>query len=244
MNIKNIHHVVLSAIIIGVAFIISAGVGSYSFLKARSFDNTLAVTGSAKVAVTSDLAKWTVSFSRRVYESTIPEGYRSIALDAGVIKKFLESNGITTPEFVFSQVSLEEIYKYGNDTGGPREYNIRQSVTVTSSDVEKIARVSKLSNTLAEKGLIANPYNPEYYYSKLADVRISLLSEAVTDARARAVAIAKSAKTSVGALKSATSGVTQVLAKNSTDVSDYGQYDTSTIDKEVMMTVRATFFVN
>jgi hypothetical protein len=47
----------------------------------------------------------------------------------------------------------------------------------------------------------------------------------------------------VGRLKSASSGVVQVLAPNSIDVSDYGSYDLQTIDKEVMLTARAVFFV-
>jgi hypothetical protein len=33
----------------------------------------------------------------------------------------------------------------------------------------------------------------------------------------------------------------QVLKVNSTDVSDYGAYDTSTIEKEVMVTITAVF---
>ena len=34
-----------------------------------------------------------------------------------------------------------------------------------------------------------------------------------------------------------------VMAPNSVDVSDYGQYDTSNVNKEVMVTVRASFAV-
>jgi hypothetical protein len=77
----------------------------------------------------------------------------------------------------------------------------------------------------------------------LPELRVSLLGEALKDARARATEIAKSANTKVGALKSAASGVVQVSAPNSIDVSDYGNYDTSSMDKDVMVTVRATFLV-
>jgi hypothetical protein len=33
----------------------------------------------------------------------------------------------------------------------------------------------------------------------------------------------------------------QVLAPNSEDVNDYGTYDTSSINKEIMVTVKASF---
>jgi hypothetical protein len=36
-------------------------------------------------------------------------------------------------------------------------------------------------------------------------------------------------------------GVVQVTQPNSVDISDYGNYDVSTIEKEVMITVRASF---
>ena len=46
---------------------------------------------------------------------------------------------------------------------------------------------------------------------------------------------------SVGSLKSAASGVVQVLPANSLEVSDYGTYDTSKVNKNVMVTVKASF---
>ena len=45
----------------------------------------------------------------------------------------------------------------------------------------------------------------------------------------------------IGVLKSASSGVVQVMAQNSVEVSDYGMYDTSKIEKEIMVTVKASF---
>jgi len=53
--------------------------------------------------------------------------------------------------------------------------------------------------------------------------------------------IAENDNRKVGNLRSASIGVTQVLAADSVDVSDYGTYDTSTEDKDVMVTVRAVF---
>ena len=85
--------------------------------------------------------------------------------------------------------------------------------------------------------------SPEYYVSTLPQLRVSLVGQAVKDAKARAVEMANSGDSSVGALKSAASGVVQVLAPNSTSVEDYGSYDTSTIQKQVMVTARAVFYV-
>jgi hypothetical protein len=94
---------------------------------------------------------------------------------------------------------------------------------------------------LAGKGVLIAIQSLEYYYSKLPDLRVSLLSDAVADAKARAEKIGVGTGREIGAVQSASSGVVQVLAPNSIDISDYGNYDTSTIEKEVMVTVKASF---
>jgi hypothetical protein len=81
----------------------------------------------------------------------------------------------------------------------------------------------------------------QYYYSKLPDLRVSLLSDAVKDAKSRAEKIAEGTGRAVGSIQSASSGVVQVLPVNSVEVSDYGSYDTSSIEKDVMVTVKASF---
>jgi hypothetical protein len=75
------------------------------------------------------------------------------------------------------------------------------------------------------------------------EARVSLLPDALADAKARATKIAESSGARIGKLRSASQGVVQVIQANSTDVSDYGYYDTSTKEKEIMVTVKASFTV-
>jgi len=67
--------------------------------------------------------------------------------------------------------------------------------------------------------------------------------QATQNAYNRAGILAKNSKGSVGALSSASQGVFQITPVNSTDVSDEGQYDTSTIDKVVKAVVTLEFHV-
>lgn len=229
--------------IIAGAIIIAAIVGAVAFLRARGFDNTLSVTGSAKERVTADSAKWTFSVSRRAVESGLQSAYSQVARDLEAAKKFLTQNSIAESAITITPTFTEEMYRYDGDSRGPREFTVRQMITVQSDNPSAIDALSKKTNALSAQGVLVMADQPQFYYSKLSDLRVKLLGAAVSDARARAQEIAKSAKTSVGPLKSASSGVVQVLAPNSIEVSDYGQYDTSTIEKDVMVTVRATFFV-
>jgi hypothetical protein len=67
------------------------------------------------------------------------------------------------------------------------------------------------------------------------------MAAASADARARAEKIAHSTGCKLGVLRDAQMGVLQVTRPDSTETSDYGMYDTSTIEKDVQAVVTATF---
>lgn len=235
---------VAAACVLGAALLLSAVVASSAAYSIRAMDNVLAVTGSAKKSIVADQGKWTVNISRPVMASTIKEGYSQLDRDLKIVKDFFIKNGFSEKDLVVTTVFMDEVYE--NVTPAPeyKKYTLRQSVTVTSSDVERISAVSKDTKDIIEKGVLLTVLSPDFSYTKLAEIRVSLLSEALTDAKARANSIASVSGSSVGKLKSAAGGVVQVLPQGSNEVSDYGTYDTSSIQKEVMVTVRASFAIN
>lgn len=205
-------------------------------------DNTLTVTGSTRIRVESDIVKWVGEFGRTVPVDSLKIGYRDMSRDLKLVLEFYKKNGINEKDLIISPVFLEQLGLYG-DRQTPREYILRQTITVQSNDIEKITELSKSFQELVNSGVAFRTQSLEYYYSKLPELRVNLLTEAMNDAKARAEKIAQSSGQKVGSLKSASMGVVQVLAPNSTEVSDYGTYDTSTIEKEVMVAVRATFLL-
>ena len=226
-------------LILGLALIISAGIGSFTFYKLRSMDY-ITTTGSAKKAVTSDKVKWTANITRPVKISTIKDGYAKIDADLKEVKNFLTTSGIPTEAINISPVLMNELYD--NHAGQEKNYNLVQTITIQSEDVAKISDLAKNTSSLViNKGIIFSSTALEYYYSKLPEARVELLASAVADSKARADQLAKAGGKKIGTLKSASSGVVQVMAPNSVEVSDYGVYDTSSIDKEIMVTVKSSF---
>lgn len=230
-----------NSLIIGICFIIGLSIVSYTLFQIKEADNTLSVTGSAKQAVTADVVKWNSSFSRTVYAANLKTGYAQMKQDEAIVSKFLKDNGISDTEITISPVSMQKQYYYEKTTSTPDEYMLMQNVLIQSSDIEKIKALSKQAQTVIDQGVIFSAYSPEYYYTKLPEMRVNLLPEAMKDAQKRAESIAKSTGKKVGSLKSASMGVVQVMQPNSIDVSDYGNYDVSTIEKEIMITVKASF---
>ena len=226
-------------IILGLSIIISFCVASFTFYKLRSTD-FISTTGSATKEYTSDTVKWTSTITRTVTLATVKDGYTRMASDLGAVKNFLITNGIPETSVNISPIFMNEIYDSNKDQSN-KNYNLVQNIEVNSNDVQKISNLSKNTSSLVGQGILFSTGSVEYYYSKLPEARIALLTDAIADAKARAAKLAQAGGKNIGALQSASSGVVQVLAPNSANTSDYGTYDTSSIEKNIMVTVKTSF---
>jgi hypothetical protein len=229
-------------LILGLCMVASAGLVSQTLLKIKQMDNNLLVSaGSARMAVVSDSVKWSSNFSRSVLRSDLKIGYVQIKEDEDKVTKFLKDNGVKDEEINIAPVFTSEIWK--SDSNAPKEYTLSQTVEVRSADVQKIKNLAKNISGLVNEGVFFNINSVEYYYTKLPEVRISLLPEAINDAKMRAEKIAEASGKKVISIQSVNMGIVQVLAPNSVDVSDYGSYDTASIEKDIMITVKPTFII-
>ena len=84
----------------------------------------------------------------------------------------------------------------------------------------------------------------EASFTKIADMKVTMLAEATKDARKRAEMIAKNAGNSLGSLKYADQGVIQITPLYSNEVSDYGMNDTYSLEKEITAIVHCEFEIN
>lgn len=212
-------------------------------LASRSNADSVTVTGSTKRRVEADLAKWNASFTRRTSAYDLKAGIARSAADIEAIKKFVTDHGIPAEAIIATPIQTESMYEYTNygPTNNLIGYNVRQSVRVESEDVDAVENLGKDISKLIDQGIIADYQNTEYFYTKITDLRPELFAEATADAQVRAEAIAKGTSTKVGKLKSARTGVVQILPPNSLEFSDYGAYDTSTRQKEITATVSVSF---
>ena len=109
----------------------------------------------------------------------------------------------------------------------------------------KIEQVSREITELLNKGVQFNSSPPRYYYTKLADLKIEMISKATEDARIRAEKIAENAGGTLGDLLSARMGVFQITGQNSgEDYSWGGAYNTSSKNKTASITMRLEYKVD
>lgn len=227
--------IVKAAAVLAFGPIIAAAIAGYTFYQIRASSDMITVTGSARESVTSDHVKWTIDVSARTGLFDQAAGYAAVARGVEDVKGKLAAEGFT--DIVVTAPNASEQWGQNGISG----YNVNQSVVVQSDDVNKVSERANRIDALQGSGYMVRTGYVEYTYSKLDEMRVSLLSSAIKDAKARADAISSESQRSTGALKSASSGVVQVLPKNGVDISDYGSYDTQSIEKDVMVTVRAVF---
>lgn len=206
--------------------------------------NGITVTGSAKTSATADNVVWTLNVS--LTRQTVSDAVTKVGADVAAVSKYLTAGGIPADELTLGSVSTyaNEEFSNGNSTGRILNYRASRDVVVRSKDVELISKLSQGIGSILQAGVSVNNYGPQYYLSTLPKLRPQLLEKAMKDAKVRAEAITKAVGGKVGAVQAVRSGVFQVTTPDSTEISDSGSYDTSSIEKTVTSTVSVTFKVN
>jgi len=239
----------LTAIIFGLAIVASSFVLGYSFMNRNKTEGTISVTGLGKADFTSDLIVWEGLFSKE--SPNLQQAYNDLEKDKKIISDYLLSKGITAEELVFNAVNSRKDTrgKYTSDGKYIGEeflgYVLTQSLQIDSNDVEKVEKVSREITELLNKGIQFYSQPPRYYYTKLADLKIEMVSKATADARYRAEQIAENSGGKLGKLISAKMGIFQITGQNSNeDYSWGGTFNTESKEKTASITMKLDYEAN
>ena len=206
----------------------------------------ISVTGSADTNFTADLIVWNGSYSRSSFQ--LQDAFNALKGDEMSVKKYLSAQGLLDKEITTSSISTEKLYdtRYddnGNQVGSEfKGYKLTQKITIESGDLKKVDRISREITELIQEGVELTSASPDYYYSKLGDLKIGLLAKASADGRKRAETIARNAGSAIQRLNKATMGVFQITGQNmNEDYSFGGVFNTSSIHKTASITVKMEY---
>ena len=231
--------IIISVALVICSFIIAGGIKDFSGDK-----NTVTVTGAAKKLIHSDLIVWQGNFSEQ--SAQLPEAYSKLKQSLDKVSAYLKNNGIAEKDIVISSIQTMPLYQInpnGMQSNIVEGYRLMQNIEIKSKDVEKITELSRTSTELINQGVHFESQQPQYYYTKLNELKVSMLAEAAKDAKNRAESLANNSGGKIGALRAAKMGVFQITQPNSTDVSDMGINDTSSLEKEITAVVNVEFNV-
>lgn len=233
-----------------IALIVSTLIAAtaFTFVKTREETRAIEVTGSAKRRITSDLIEWTAEI--HTGDKDRIASVRLLKEHVEKTKTWLKSQGVTDEEIRVSSASATEMFETRYEGSGEDRiersvstgWRSTQSITIRSTDVGRVERVSREVTTLLEQGVELSSLPPSYFYTKLADLKIEMLAEASKDARTRADQILAAAGGGrIGKLLRADMGVINVNPANSTETNWQGNNDTTSLEKDILTIVHITF---
>lgn len=241
--------IVVAVLIAGISLIACTFIFTQGFFtyKRSGANAGITATGSASCDFESDLIVWRGSFS--AFGVTTDAAYSTIKHDAEMVKNYLTENGISDDEIVFSSVNISKHYNSiynneGNYAGDELSgYDLFQNVCITSNDVDKVEKISRDITGLIESGVEFTSDSPEYYYTKLDELKLQLIEDATKNAKDRIDLIAAGTNSSIGSLTSANLGVFQITAQNSAseEYSYGGTFNTSSRNKTATITVKLNY---
>jgi hypothetical protein len=239
---ENKNSLFLPAAILGISFIIGVVFFTNAWKSSQSANQTISVTGSAKKEIVSDLGflRGTIS----VQSSTSESAFAELNRQKPILISYLERKGFPKDKIEFNTINSYPVYEMseqGYQTGRVMGYIYSQRIEIQSTDVNKIKELSLDITSLIEKGVSFNVEQPEYHYTKMADLKIEIQAAAAKDAMIRAQKIAEATDRDLGPMRSARMGVLQITPKFSNAISDYGINDLSSIEKEIIGVVNASF---
>lgn len=236
-----------AAAIIGLCAVVGLAVlgNAYKF-KYRNAD-TITVTGLGEQEFTSDIIVWRGCLTQQC--DAVEQGYTQLEANKEKVQQYLKSKGIESSSVVFMFVNVnptsEPIYSSGQYVGQKNTgYTLRQNFTVESGNVEAVENVSREISSLIAQGVYIESYAPEYFYSGLTDLKLSLIQTATEDARLRAEKIAEKSGAKLAKLSSAKMGVFQITGANTNEeFSAGGNFDSASKNKKARITMRLEYHI-
>jgi len=242
------------------ANVICVAILAHTYLSVKLEPKTLAVTGSARKAIVSDVVTWAGTMTAK--HTNLVQAYDELKSASDKVRAFIVSNGIPEGSITFSAITTSRRFHQevlaappavpGSPAVPPpvittdkvESYTLLQSVSINSTNMERVPWVSRSITSLIKDGVEIDSEAPSYLYTRLSELKINMLAEATKDATARADQIVENARGHLGKLVEARMGVMQINPKGVSVTSAEGQNDTTSYEKEITAVVSARFEVN
>jgi hypothetical protein len=197
--------------LIGAGAFIGSGV-----VNAQVGNRQVTVRGLAERDVVADLAVLNLSF--RAASDDLPTAQQKIDRDLGLVRAFLTRQGYPEEAVTIGRLQVLDTRarEYGS-TDNVVRFILTQSVTVRTTDVQRVAQTERALNDLVREGVQLDFSAPTYVFTRLNEIRPEMIAAATASARTGAEQFARDSGTSLGPIRQATQGSFEILAREDID---------------------------
>lgn len=233
------HGTLVGMVVLAAAFVfgslqVASGLRSRSESGGASKSHQVTVTGSAQQQVIADTFEWDASLSST--QTTTSAALAQMNAWNAQVSRALLAAGALAAEISYGTLQVQT---NSDQTGAAASFTESESVTVKSSRLAAMSRVTDVANQLLGANIPFIAQAPKYTFTGLKALRPVLTAEATADARKRALA-ALGGHGRLGASLSISVGPFSIDAPDSVNIGS-GDYYTGGIQQVVSVAVTATY---
>lgn len=208
-----------SAVFGGLIAVGLVGAGAFigsGIVNAQVGNRQVTVRGLAERDVVADLAVLNLSF--RAANDDLPTAQAKIDADLALVRTFLARQGYPEEAVTIGRLQVLDTRarEYGS-TDNVVRFILTQSVTVRTTDVQRVAQNERALNDLVREGVQLDFSAPTYVFTRLNEIRPEMIAAATASARTGAEQFARDSGTSLGPIRQATQGSFEILAREDID---------------------------
>ncbi|MDD3154692.1 MAG: SIMPL domain-containing protein [Victivallaceae bacterium] len=222
--------------ILAIAMLGSAYTLSRFMLKIQR-EHTVYAKGYAEKTVRADLGAFDVE--SRINDPALANGAKRLEEQNLVITQIMARSGFAVSEIEASLPVYQRVTKKinGKDTNDLDHYELCTTITVRSRKINRLAIAAGEIAKLIVQGRTVSVLPIRYFIADPEKYKLELARSATQSAMTRAQAMASECGGRVANILSARQGIIQITAPASSETSDYGVYDTGSMDKVIKMVV-------
>ncbi len=242
---ENSKTILLAATILSVGLVLGAFFLGNQTKMIGSGRATVTVKGLAEKPIKADYAEWQISTSAR--GKTFAEALQNLRKEKTVTDQFLKKQGFSTQVRKDANEEVSPYYiekEVGDRTIREQDgFGASQAIIITTKDLAMIGKAHAAVLDYMAGGANISYGSPQYLVSTLEEIKMSLISDATENARARAKEFIKHGDTQLGSMRSASQGSFYILPDSAnSEASEYGgTYDKTTVDKIARVVVTIEF---
>ena len=210
------------------------GVG---FARGRATDRYVEVKGVAEREVKADLALWPIRLVAAGNDLVAAQAL--IARNTSQVYAFLRRHHIDSAQAELQGLDVNDAYAnmFGSERQPQARYVVTQTLMVRSPGVDVVLAATGRVGELVSAGVVLSssrtgfgPSGPTFLFTKLNDLKPSMLAEAAANARQAAEQFANDSHSHLGGIRQANQGLFVIMPRNQAPGVDEGT--------EVQKTVR------
>lgn len=210
------------AVILGSSFIIGMLIAAMALVHSvttfKEYDRTVTVKGLAEQEVKADTVIWPLQVVRASNDQS--ELYSDLEKDITRLRAFLEEQGFAADEItVAAPLVLDKLAERYASNDVALRYSGQQTVTIYSSQVDKVRSTQQNLAELGKQGVALNgdPYanRTEYLFNGLNELKPGMIEAATRNAREVGERFADDSNSKLGKIKRAQQGQFSISDRDS-----------------------------